>query len=206
MITLYKEIGMTTEIERADIFTGTGSKNSFLLTNTDIWKVCVNEMKELNYSVELNRIEFLNTPKATEKVISLPSTALEVTRLNTETTKTYADVVYVYTPTPIAAGVYFKLEHDYTEITEATLSMFGGSYTRCVACSPASAGPWPLSIQITIPASTDIRLFSDLQLCAISLDNTANTTYLDINTDGEVDLCKFASTATQTRRVRIYEL
>ncbi len=205
MIKFYKDVAMTTELDVVTRLIGDGKRDSFIV-NSSAWKLCIDDMKETRFSIDTTKLQLDQVPKLNAKLVVVPNEAVNLTQLNTVVSKEFTNTLYVHTPTPITSDIYLKLEHDYSEITSALLKVFGASFTVCANCSSAGEGPHPVQIKLVVPATTDIRLFSDIQLCAMRIENVTDSSYIEINDDGELNMCKFAVDGTQYRRVSIYEL
>ena len=199
MIQLFKDVAMTTELIPVSRYTGVENKTSFI-SQYGVWNICIDDFKEVDYTVDAGLVKFTRAPAAGTNIVIIPPETVNLEMKNTDTFKEFTNTLYVSTPTPQTANLMLKLEHDYPEIIAAELKIFGAGFTRCADCYSAAAGPHPVHIKLTVPASSDIRLFSDIQLCSLRFENTTDSTYLSINDIGEISFALFTPSATQKRR------
>lgn len=202
MITLFKDLAMTKPLWPISRNKGTGVKKTFIAQH-GVWNIVVDDFKEVDYTLSEGTVSLSRTPALNERVIIIPENVVNLNMLNTQGSKTFTNTVYAYTPAPQATNLVVKLETDHEEITSALLKVHGATFTVCADLHAATVGPHPIAMQLTVPSTTDIRLFPDIQLCAIRLENVTDSTYMAVNDAGEIDLCLFASGATQRRRVII---
>ena len=199
MIQLFKDAAMTTELIPLTRYTGVENKSSFIAQH-GVWNICVDDFKEVDYTLDSALVKIANAPAAGANIIIIPPASANLEMKNTDAFKEFTNTLYVSTPTPQTANLMLKLEHDYPEITAAELKIFGAGFTRCADCYSAAVGPHPVHMKLTVPASSDIRLFSDIQLCAVRFENTEDSTYLSVNDAGEINFALFTPSATQKRR------
>ena len=202
MIQLFKDLAMTTELKQVSRYEGVKDKTSYIAQN-GIWNICIDDFKEVDYTLDAGLVKFTRPATAGADIIIVPPESANLEMKNIEPFKEFVNTLYVLTPAPQTVNLMLKLEHDYPEITAAELKIFGTGFTRCADCYSANVGPHPIHMKLTVPTTADIRLFSDIQLCAVRFENTADSTYLSVNDLGEINFALFTPSATQKRRAVI---